>query len=70
LLTNIEKLLEIGRETEKNKTNGQRDLFGGFTAVKTTNINYNNYTLLAAREASRSEKLMWEKELLGLFCYF
>jgi len=22
---------------------------------------------LAAREASRSEKLMWEKELLGLF---
>jgi len=63
LLSNIERLLEIGRENEKNKANGQRDLFGGFTAVKTSAA----YKLTPAKEATKPEKLMWEKELLGLF---
>lgn len=64
LLANADKLLEIGRENEKNKANGQRDLFGGFTAVKAST---STYTLMPAREATKPEKLMWEKELLGLF---
>jgi len=63
LLFNIEKLLEIGRENEKNKSNGQRDLFGGTSAAKTTS----SYSLSPAKEAQKAEKLMWEKELLGLF---
>ncbi|MFA6376138.1 MAG: OB-fold nucleic acid binding domain-containing protein, partial [Candidatus Paceibacterota bacterium] len=62
LLANIEKLLEIGRENEKNKSNGQRDLFGGSAAKNTP-----SYSLSPAREATKPEKLMWEKELLGLF---
>lgn len=63
LLANIEKLLEIGRENEKNKTNGQRDLFGGTSAAK----NGSSYSLAPAKPTSKAEKLMWEKELLGLF---
>jgi len=63
LLSNADKLLEIGREDEKNKANGQRDLFGGFSAVKISS----SYTLSPAKEATKPEKLMWEKELLGLF---
>lgn len=62
LLFNIEKILEIGREHEKSKSNGQRDLFGQMPAAQ-----INGYTLDPAREAKKSEKLMWEKELLGLF---
>lgn len=62
LLSNIEKLLEIGRENQKNLNNGQRDLFGGSTAVKLI-----SYQLEKSREATRAEKLIWEKELLGLF---
>jgi DNA polymerase-3 subunit alpha len=62
LLSNIEKLLEIGRENEKNKSNGQRGLFGALPEAKN-----GEYSLAPAREANKSEKLMWEKELLGLF---
>jgi DNA polymerase-3 subunit alpha len=60
LLFNIEKLLEIGREDEKAKTNGQRNLFGG--AVKSSDP-----VLTKTKEASGAEKLAWEKKLLGLF---
>jgi DNA polymerase-3 subunit alpha len=63
LLTNFEKLLEIGRENEKSKSNGQRDLFGGGgNAAKPS-----SYSLPAAKPATNAEKLSWEKELLGLF---
>jgi DNA polymerase-3 subunit alpha len=63
LLFNIERLLEIGRENEKSKSNGQRDLFGGMGgASKST-----SYSLSPAKEATEAEKLSWEKELLGLF---
>jgi len=63
-LFNVDKLLEIGRENEKSKNNGQRDLFGGMGngLSKTT-----TYTLSPSKEATKAEKLMWEKELLGLF---
>jgi len=62
LLFNIEKLLEIGRENERSKSNGQRDLFGGLPAAQ-----INSYSLAPAQAAAQTEKLMWEKELLGLF---
>jgi DNA polymerase-3 subunit alpha len=63
LLFNIEKLLELGRDNEKQKANGQRDLFGS----NGSSGNGAGFALTPAKEASKSEKLMWEKELLGLF---
>jgi len=63
LLFNIEKLLEFGRENEKAKTNGQRDLFGNASSSK----NGSGCLLVSAKAAQKAEKLMWEKELLGLF---
>jgi DNA polymerase-3 subunit alpha len=63
LLFNIEMLLEIGRENEKNKTNGQRDLFGGTGAVQKSAP----YSLSPAKPTTDAEKLGWEKELLGLY---
>jgi DNA polymerase-3 subunit alpha len=60
LLYNLERLLEWAREKEKNKLNGQRDLFG--------NMNFNNQIKLEfAKPATNFEKLSWEKELLGLY---
>ena len=60
LLFNLEKLLECARDSQRNKTNGQKGLFEG--------VKFNNhFTLLPAVVASQSEKLNWEKELLGLF---
>ena len=61
LLFNLEKMLEWAREIAKNKNNGQIGLFQG---VK---FNNNHFTLQATGPASKSDKLSWEKELLGLF---
>ena len=62
ILQNIENILEFNRENQKNKLNGQKSLFDG-------NDKNNNHEirLSAAPCASKSEKLTWEKELLGLF---
>jgi DNA polymerase-3 subunit alpha len=60
LLKNLERLLEYARETQRIKTNGQRGLFDG---VKTTSDIY----LESAPRADEKEKLLWEKELLGLY---
>ncbi len=60
LLVNLEKLLEITRETQKTKANGQKGLFDGFSSN-------NEFRLTPTQPASKSEKLKWEKELLGLF---
>jgi len=60
LLSNLERLLETARETQKNKNNGQKGLFDG-TAFTAT------LTLTNAPPASEAEKLKWEKELLGLY---
>jgi len=65
LLFNIEKLLEIGRENEKSKSNGQRDLFGGMSGNGSSKSS--SYSLAPAKNATEPEKLGWEKELLGLF---
>jgi len=60
LLNSLEKLLERARETHKNKSNGQKGLFDGMK------IN-SNFTLVATPPSTDSEKLKWEKELLGLY---
>jgi len=62
LLANLEKLLEIARENQKNKSNGQ---IGLFASVKTS-VN-NDIKLALAEPAQLLEKLTWEKELLGLY---
>jgi DNA polymerase III subunit alpha len=60
LLFNLEKLLEYSRENQKTKTNGQTGLFDG------TGFN-NKIHLTKSEPASEKERLIWEKELLGLF---
>ncbi|KKP92313.1 MAG: polymerase III alpha subunit protein [Parcubacteria group bacterium GW2011_GWA1_36_12] len=61
LLQNLEKLLEIARENQKSKTNGQIGLF------ETAKISNNDIKLSDAKPADLLEKLTWEKELLGLY---
>ncbi len=62
LLQNLEKLLEIAREHQKNKSNGQIGLFASAPSVKPAEIK-----LEIAQPAALLEKLTWEKELLGLY---
>lgn len=63
LLQNLEKLLEIARENQKNKNNGQIGLFASAPALaKPSEIR-----LAFAEPAKMMEKLTWEKELLGLY---
>ncbi len=61
-LFNLEKLLELSRENQKSKNSGQRGLFDGHENM--ANI---KFQLSPAKPASKTEKLNWEKELLGLF---
>ena len=60
LLFNLERLLEVSRETQKAKSEGQRGLFDGFSQTAT-------FQLSQTKAATKNEKLHWEKELLGLF---
>ena len=62
LLQNLEKLLEIAREHQKNKSNGQIGLFASAPKMNSIEIK-----LEAAIPAKLLEKLTWEKELLGLY---
>ncbi|MAF43880.1 MAG: DNA polymerase III subunit alpha [Parcubacteria group bacterium] len=59
-LTNLEKLLEWSRNSQKEKNNGQKGLFDGMKLNS-------NLKLDKAKPASQEEKLNWEKELLGLY---
>ena len=63
LLQNLEKLLEIARENQKNKSTGQIGLFAATpTAAKISEVK-----LEPTPPAKLLEKLTWEKELLGLY---
>lgn len=62
LLTNMETLLNHGRDMQKTTSSGQVSLFGGDVEVALPPMK-----LATAAAASTAEKLMWEKELLGLF---
>jgi DNA polymerase-3 subunit alpha len=63
LLTNLEKLLEFAKETQRTKANGQKGLFDSLPA----NNKGMEFKLSSTSPASKAEKLVWEKELLGLF---
>lgn len=61
LLSNLEKMLEIARENNKNKNTNQMGLFAS------TKIVANDIKLEPATPATNFTKLGWEKELLGLY---
>jgi len=60
LLFNLERLLELNRENHRTRNMGQKGLFDGMK------IN-NNIQFEKTKPATKSEKIFWEKELLGLF---
>ncbi|MBI4158014.1 MAG: DNA polymerase III subunit alpha [Candidatus Yanofskybacteria bacterium] len=62
LLFNMENLLTYARDKQKNNNFGQTSLFGGSTEISLPPLR-----LVETTPASNPEKLMWEKELLGLF---
>jgi DNA polymerase-3 subunit alpha len=57
---NIEKLLAYNREHVTNKETGQDSLFGGFTEMSAL-------VLDPTDKISVGQKLIWEKELLGVY---
>ncbi len=61
LLANLEAMLEYNHENGKQNEN-QVSLFGG-----TNKISAPEFKLQTAPEATQAEKLLWEKELLGLY---
>ncbi len=61
ILENMDLILERIREKNKDETNGQSNLFGGGGG------NHGELKLKEVPPAKKSEKLKWEKELLGLF---
>jgi DNA polymerase-3 subunit alpha len=62
LLQNLEKLLEIARENQKSKSNGQIGLFASAPTLNNSEIK-----MEPATAARLLERLAWEKELLGLY---
>jgi DNA polymerase-3 subunit alpha len=60
LLFNLENLLEFNRENQRTKFVGQKGLFEKFSFKS-------KIQLQKTKPATKSEKLAWEKELLGLF---
>ncbi|MDP3793090.1 MAG: DNA polymerase III subunit alpha [bacterium] len=61
LLFNMENLLNYARDKQKNKNNGQISLFGNTEEVNLP------LRLIDTTPAHSTEKLIWEKELLGLY---
>jgi DNA polymerase-3 subunit alpha len=61
LLFNIEKLLEFNRENQSMKAGGQIGLFERLGMKKA------EIKLEKTKPATKKEKLIWEKELLGLY---
>ena len=61
LLANQEAMIEYNHENSKQNEN-QVSLFGGASTVKAP-----EFKLQSAKEATQAEKLLWEKELLGLY---
>ena len=60
-LFNLEDMLLYNHESA-NQNENQVSLFGGITNVKPI-----TFRLKDAKEATQAEKLLWEKELLGLY---
>ena len=62
LLTSLERMLSLARETQKAKQNGQVSLFA---SQKETTLP--SLIMADAAAANKKERLSWEKELLGLY---
>ena len=62
MLSNIENLLSYKKEMDKASEN-QDSLFAGFSELE----NNSDFKLEDADPASQASKLIWEKELLGLY---
>jgi DNA polymerase-3 subunit alpha len=61
LLANVDMMLSFNREQVAATESAQDSLFGfGCNSVS-------NLTLLPAPEATKAEKLIWEKDLLGIY---
>jgi len=60
LLGNLERLLTFSREIQNHKRNGQKGLFDSSGTSPDVNLS-------SCLPANPSEKLKWEKELLGLY---
>jgi DNA polymerase-3 subunit alpha len=61
LLFNTESILEFAKSQMKSKESGQESLFGAKEMAAS------DIKLAATEPASKDEKLLWEKELLGLY---
>jgi DNA polymerase-3 subunit alpha len=61
LLANLEAMLEYNHEGSKQNQN-QTSLFGGANSIKAP-----EFKLQPGENAGQAEKLLWEKELLGLY---
>jgi len=62
LLANLEEILNFNREIRKAKTNPQATLFGFSTSDNSPTLK-----LIATQIITSEQKLLWEKELLGLY---
>ena len=62
LLASLEQMLNLARETQKAKQNGQVSLFTDQTKTTLPSLK-----MTTAAAASKKECLSWEKELLGLY---
>ncbi|MEK7582886.1 MAG: DNA polymerase III subunit alpha [Patescibacteria group bacterium] len=63
LLASVDELLSYSRESQYRRSSGQVSLF----ALAASNAALPPIRLREIQPARRAEKLMWEKELLGLF---
>lgn len=63
LLKNLERLIEYNRELKKSKSNGQKGLFD---SVQNNGCHLKMDDCLD-NDVKEREKLLWEKELLGLY---
>ncbi len=62
MLANIETLLAFHKEASHGKESSQDSLFGSFA-----DSGVHTLTLIPAPLATKTEKLIWEKELLGVY---
>ncbi|MEA1937079.1 MAG: DNA polymerase III subunit alpha [Patescibacteria group bacterium] len=64
LLANVEKILIFAKERQKAKSNGQ---FSLFESSDSADDSINKLQLVATKPIDKTEKMAWEKELLGLY---
>ncbi len=64
LLMNVEKILIFAKERQKAKSNGQFSLFESSDSVDDS---VNKLQLVVTEPIGKTEKMAWEKELLGLY---